>query len=150
MNQNNWSVEEDIILLDSLSKGESYTDISNKINKKPGSIKYHIGSLAYNDYKNNVEETNICKKYNLLSHQLKGAINRIERHSTSPTITTINSNGRRIGRRSVTEEQTSTTKVVNKSETKVKYDSKHIITKLTECETKLTTIIHLLQSMNTK
>jgi hypothetical protein len=75
----NWTTDENTILIEYCNKKIKIEEISIALNKRISDIKYHIGDLAYSDFKNGLTEDDICKKYNLEKKHLIGAISRNKR-----------------------------------------------------------------------
>lgn len=92
---NKWSEDENKILLEYCSKKIKLEEISIALNKRIGEIKYHIGDLAYNDFKNGLAEPQILEKYNLEKRHLSGAISRIQKKESKQNSTATNKNEKR-------------------------------------------------------
>ena len=92
---NKWSEDENKILLEYCSKKIKLEEISIALNKRIGEIKYHIGDLAYNDFKNGLSEPQILEKYNLEKRHLSGAISRIHKKESKQISTATNKNEKR-------------------------------------------------------
>ena len=93
-----WTQEQNNILLEYCSKKISLQEIAIALDKKNGDVKYHIGDLAVNDFKNGISKENLMNKYNLTMNQVNGCINRVTevenklKEQTTSTIVTRSKN----------------------------------------------------------
>ena len=109
-----WTQEQNNILLEYCSKKITIQEIAIALDKKNGDVKYHIGDLAVNDFKNGISKENLMNKYNLTLNQVNGCINRVTeaenkiKEQTTSTIITRSKNkdtkGKNISTSSLTNE----------------------------------------------
>ncbi len=107
---NKWTEDQNKILLEYCSKKIKLEEISIALNKRIGEIKYHIGDLAYIDYKNGLTEPEILEKYNLEKRHLTGAISRIkkkEEKQNSKSEFKKETNKRETNKREINKRETS-------------------------------------------